>query len=150
MRTKWVVATGIGILFVAGCETGSYVTDSASRVKAADWKTMQTVDVVLKEYSYTPDTLKFKAGTPYKLQILNRGENNHYFVAQEFFKAIATRKVQSNADGEIKAPYFSALEIFPGRSLDLYFVPVKKGIYSLHCTNNGHEEKGMHGAIVIE
>jgi uncharacterized cupredoxin-like copper-binding protein len=57
---------------------------------------------------------------------------------------------QSNADGEIKAPYFSALEVFPGRSLDLYAVPGKKGTYKLHCTIEGHEGKGMHGTIVIE
>jgi uncharacterized cupredoxin-like copper-binding protein len=64
--------------------------------------------------------------------------------------AKATRKVQSNVDGEIKAPYFSALEVFPGRSLDLYFVPVKKETYKLRGTIEGHEAKGMHGIIVIE
>lgn len=95
---------------------------------------METVDVVLKEYSYTPNILRFKSGVPYKLQIKNQGTVKHYFTAVEFFKAIATRKVQSNADGEIKAPYFSALKVFPGRSLDLYFVPVTKGSYKLRCT----------------
>ena len=106
--------------------------------------------VILKEYSYSPSRLKFKTGVPYKLQIRNQGTVKHYFTAEEFFKAIATRKVQSNADGEIKAPYFSALEVFPERSLDLYFIPVKKGTYKLHCTIKGHETKGMHGSIVIE
>lgn len=111
---------------------------------------METVDVVLKEYSYTPNILRFKSGVPYKLQIKNQGTVKHYFTAVEFFKAIATRKVQSNADGEIKAPYFSALEVFPGRSLDLYFVPVTKGSYKLRCTIPGHEAEGMHGTIEIE
>jgi uncharacterized cupredoxin-like copper-binding protein len=86
----------------------------------------------------------------YKLEIQNKGKAKHYFTAEGFFKAIATRKLQSNADGEIKAPYFLALEVFPGRSLDLYFIPVTKGTYKLHCTISGHEEKGMHGSIVIE
>ena len=111
---------------------------------------MQTVDVILQEYSYNPSKLKFQTDMPYKIRILNKGTEKHYFTAEEFFKAIATRKVQSNADGEIKAPYFSALEVFPGRSLDLYFVPVKKGTYKLHCPIEGHETKGMHGTIVIE
>lgn len=92
-----------------------------------DWGKMETVDVVLKEYSYTPNILRFKSGVPYKLQIKNQGTVKRYFTAVEFFKAIATRKVQSNADGEIKAPYFSALEVFPG-----------------------HEAEGMHGTIEIE
>ncbi len=119
-------------------------------MKAADWEKMETVDVILEEYSYKPNELKFKTGVPYKLQIRNKGKVKHYFTAGKFFKSIATRKVQSNSDGEIKAPYFSALEVFPGRSLDLYFIPVMKGSYKLQCTIEGHEAKGMHGVIVIE
>ncbi len=150
-KTKWIVlGTCVTLILVSGCATIDYVADANARVKAADWSKMQTVPVVLKEYSYTPSSLRFKAGVPYKLQIQNKGTVKHYFTAEGFFKAIATRKVQSNADGEIKAPYFSALEVFPGRSLDLYFIPVKKGTYKLHCTITGHEAKGMHGSIVIE
>ena len=153
MRNVGIAARGIfllAVLFSSGCTTVDYVADAGARVKAADWSTMETVDVTLEEYSYTPSDLRVKAGVPYKLQIKNEGTEKHYFTATEFFKAIATRKVQSNADGEIKAPYFSALEVFPGRSLDLYFVPVTKGSYPLHCTITGHEAKGMAGTIVIE
>jgi len=151
MEKGWMKAgIYVAIILLSGCATVDYIVDAKSRVKAADWSKMQTVSVVLEEYSYTPSNLQFKTGVPYKLQIQNKGTAKHYFTAKEFFKAIATRKVQSNADGEIKAPYFSALEVFPGRSLDLYFVPVTKGTYKLHCTITGHEAKGMHGTIVIE
>ena len=138
------------LILAGGCATVDYVTDAKSKVKAADWSKMKTVKVILEEYSYNPSTLRFKTDVPYKLQIDNKGTIKHYFTAEKFFKAIATRKVQSNSDGEIKAPYFSALEVFPGRSLDMYFVPVKKGTYKLHCTITGHEASGMHGTIVIE
>lgn len=137
-------------VFLNGCATVDYVEDAKARVEAGDWSKMETVTVVLKEFSYTPSELKFKVGVPYRLQILNKGKVKHYFTTEKFFKAIATRKVQSNADGEIKAPYFSALEVFPSRSLDLYFIPVRAGSYKLHCTIKGHEAKGMHGTIVIE
>ena len=147
--TRWVVACA-GMVVLAGCATVDYVADAEVRVKAADWSKKETVSVVLTEYSYTPSTLDFKAGVPYKLEIQNKGTVKHYFTAQDFFKSIATKKVQSKADGEIKAPYFSALEVFPGRSLDIYFVPVKKGTYKFHCTIEGHEAQGMHGTIVIE
>ena len=83
-------------------------------------------------------------------EIKNEGTTKHYFTASEFFKAIATRKIQSNADGEIKAPYFTAIEVFSGRSLDLYFVAVKKGSYDLLCTIEGHANNGMVGQIRIE
>ena len=138
------------MMLITGCTTTDYVTDAQSVVSSADWNDMQTVSVVLDEYSYSPSNLHFKAGVPYKLQIQNNGTIKHYFTSVDFFKAIATRKVQSNADGEIKAPYFSALEVFPSRALDLYFVPVKKGTYKLHCTIKGHESKGMCGSIVID
>lgn len=149
-RTMARVTMCAAFFLAAGCATVDYVADAKSRVKAADWSKMETVDVILKEYSYTPGTLTFKTDVPYKLRIQNKGTVKHYFTAESFFKAIATRKVQSNTDGEIKAPYFSALEVFPGRSLDFYFVPVRKGTYKLQCTIAGHEAKGMHGTIVVE
>lgn len=145
-----LLAMGLTGLLLSGCANIDYIADSEARVKAADWSKMHNASVVMQEYSYQPETLSFKAGVAYKLELLNTGKEKHYFTAPEFFKAIATRKVQSNADGEIKAPYFSALEVYPGRSLDLYFIPVKPGKYKLLCTIAGHEEQGMHGTIVIE
>lgn len=133
-----------------GCTRIDYVQDAPQRVKAADWSRMQTMSVSLTEFAFSPSTLVFQEGIPYKLEILNKGTIKHYFTSEGFFKAIATRKIQSNADGEIKAPYFSAIEVFPGRSLDLYFIPVKKGTYDLKCTIEGHAEKGMVGQIRIE
>lgn len=132
-----------------GCAPTNYVGDAADIVKMTDWDDMETVEVSLTEFAFTPSTLTFTSGKPYKLIIKNDGEAKHYFVSDQFFRAIATRKVQGS-DGEIKAPYFSALELFPGKELELYFVPVKKGTYSdLLCTIKGHAEEGMVGEIII-
>ncbi|NIO39300.1 MAG: hypothetical protein GTO41_03320 [Burkholderiales bacterium] len=79
----------------------------------------------------------------------NHGKKKHYFTAEDFYKAIATRKVQSNRDGEIKAPYFIAIELMVGGQLDLYFVPVKRGEYEVFCTIKDHREEGMEGKLVI-
>lgn len=132
------------------CVRADYIKNASEIVKAADWSTMETVSVSLTEFAFSPSKIVFRKNQPYKLEIRNDGTVKHYFTSEEFFKAIATRKVQSNSDGEIKAPYFTAIEIFPGRSLDLYFIPVKKGTYNLKCTIKGHAEKGMKGHIVIE
>jgi uncharacterized cupredoxin-like copper-binding protein len=40
--------------------------------------------------------------------------------------------------------------VFPGRSLDLYFIPVKRGNYVLICTIKGHSSAGMVGEIQIQ
>ena len=139
----------IAVFVLMGMGSADYVRDAAERVKAADWTKMKTLSVTQKEYAFEPSTLVFREGVPYKLVITNKGASKHYFTAENFFKAIATRKVQ-NTDGEIKAPYFKALEVFPGRSMDLYFIPVKKGAYNFLCTIEGHAELGMKGHIRIE
>jgi uncharacterized cupredoxin-like copper-binding protein len=127
-----------------------YVRDAPDRVKAADWSGMETTTVTMTDFAFKPPTLVFRQGVPYKLVIENKGTQKHYFTAEDFFRAIATRKLQSNTDGEVKAPYFSAIEVYPGRSLDLYFIPVKTGNYPLICTIEGHVGLGMTGEIRIE
>ena len=140
-----------GVFAMSGQPKADYVTNSKEIVKAADWKQMKTVTVKIAEHSYTPEDLEFEAGQPYKLELVNVGKKKHYWTAPDFFKAIATRKAQSNKDGEIKAPYFLALEMMAeGGQLDLYFVPVNKGTYEIICTIDDHREQGMEGTVTIK
>lgn len=145
----WGMALGLAGLLASSAVAADYVTDAEARVKAADWGKLQTLTMTMQEYRYQPKTLGFKAGVPYKLVIRNEGRAKHYFTAPEFFKAIATRKVQGS-DGEVKAPYFTALEVYPGKALEIFFIPVTPGSYKLLCTIAGHEEQGMHGTLDIE
>lgn len=120
-------------------------------VKSADWQAVQTVTVTIDEHGYTPENLTFAAGRPYKLELKNPSDKDHYFTAPEFFRNVAWRKAMVNGQAEIKAPYFSAVEILKkGGQLDLYFVPVNKGSYPVYCTIDDHREKGMEGAITVE
>ncbi|WP_426415261.1 multicopper oxidase domain-containing protein [Aestuariirhabdus sp. LZHN29] len=132
-----------------------YITNASEIVSNTDWDKMETVRVIMGEKGeklfYKPQKLTFKAGQPYKLELVNKGKKKHYFTAAGFFRNIATRKVQSDKDGEIKAPYFLALEMMPkGGKLDLYFVPVTPGEYDVICTIDDHADRGMHGSITIE
>jgi len=144
----------LGLLLMGGTAwaggEADYVTNAAEIVKATDWKQMETITVEIEEHSYTPMEITFKKGQPYKLELKNLGEKKHYFTAPAFYRAIAARKVQSNKDGEIKAPYFHALEMMAnGGQLDLYFVPVVAGDYEVYCTIGDHREQGMEGTLVI-
>ena len=152
MKTIAKIAVSV---MIAGMGFGShasedYIVNASEIVKAADWKKMETITVELDEFSYDLEKLVFSAGQPYKLVLKNIGEKKHYFTAPEFYKSIATRKVQSNRDGEIKAPYFHAIELMVGGQLDLYFVPVKKGEYPVYCTIKDHRSEGMEAKLVIE
>jgi uncharacterized cupredoxin-like copper-binding protein len=138
-----------------GLAAEDYVTNAADIVKAADWKKMTTVTVKMGEQGdklyYEPEKLVFKAGQPYKLEMKNTGRKKHYFAAPEFFRMIAMRKIQSNRDGEVKAPYITAVEIYEKEGqMDLYFVPVKKGSFEVKCSIDDHADRGMYGTIVVE
>ncbi|MBF0309380.1 MAG: cupredoxin domain-containing protein [Magnetococcales bacterium] len=155
VRAMGLLAAGVvfsaGLVLAEGVQGMDPIEKRKEIVDAVDWKAVEKVTVELKEHNYTPDKLVFKAGQPYQLIMRNVGEKKHYFTAPEFFKAISARKVQSDKDGEIKAPYFLAIEMMPkGGQLDLYFVPVTKGSYPLYCTESDHRQQGMEGSVVIE
>jgi len=146
-----VLSLFLATISTAGLAAADYITNAGAIVKATDWDKMETITISFDEFSYEPDEIVFQAGKPYKLVLKNLAEKKkHYFTAPEFYKAIATRKVQSNKDGEIKAPYFTALELMVNGQLDLYFVPVTKGEYPVYCTFDGHRDEGMEGKLIIQ
>ena len=133
----------------AHAQTGAtYVANAADFVSAADWDSMLTVRVDMSESIFTPESLTLETGQPYKLEIVNTGTGKHYFTAEGFYQSVAFRKAQTS-EGEYKAPYFKAIEVFPGDQVDLYFVPVVQGVFGSLCTIAGHEEAGMHGTIIV-
>ena len=134
---------------MAAVAEGNWVQNATDLVSDADWDAMLTVRVDMSDFTFTPESLTLKAGQPYKLEIVNTGTVKHYFTAGEFYQTAAFRKVQDNS-GEIKAPYFKAVEIFPGEQADLYLIPTKVDTYRSVCTITGHEDAGMHGTIVVE
>ena len=140
---------------LAGCQTPPQsptpVANADALVKSADWAKAETLTVVMGEHHYTPMDLKLKAGQAYKLELKNQGDKDHYYTAPEFFKNVAWRKAMVNKQAEIKAPYFTAVEVLKkSGQLDLYFVAVNKGTYPVYCTIDGHRQQGMEGSIVIE
>jgi uncharacterized cupredoxin-like copper-binding protein len=125
-----------------------YVANAAEFVEAANWEEMQQLTVELNEFSFTPSDLTFVAGEPYELKIRNVGQEKHYFTAHEFSRAIATRKAES-AQSEVKVPYFTAIEVYPGQEVELYFIPVLPGTFELFCEVEGHADAGMVGTITV-
>lgn len=105
--------------------------------------------VELKEFEFVPKDVAFKVWRPTKLILKNTGSTKHYFVSEGFFASIWVRKVQTDA-GEVKLNGLTALEVFPGKEMEIYFTPLKIGKYDLRCTIKGHKEKGMIGAIEIK
>lgn len=128
-----------------------YIRNAKEYVDKADWTKAKVITVTLTEHDYSPREIVFKAGQPYKVELKNEGEKDHYFTAPDFFKSVAWRKVMVNKQAEIKAPYFSAIEVLKkGGQADLYFVAVKAGKYEVYCTIDDHREKGMETFLLVE
>lgn len=117
----------------------------------ADWTRTETVDFELRDYGVKPREVRFKAGQPYRLIITNNGSVSHYFNATEFLHQIATRKAQVPDQAEVKADFFNSFEIARrGGNMELYFVPVTRGTYVMHCHLKGKEHEGVEGTLIIE
>jgi len=138
----------LSLVFLAYSAVSAEGPDLGKALAGADWSKMETVTVTMTEYAFSPSSVVLKEGVPTRLVLKNAGKEAHYFVAEQFFKGIATRKVQGS-DGEIKAPYFTAVEVYPGKTLEWFLVPARKGIYDLLCTAKGHAGHGMKGMIEV-
>jgi len=127
---------------------GAWVQDGPALVEAADWDAMETVRIELGEMYFEPKDIALTAGTPYKLELVNAGEEKHELVAEDFFGTIAFRKAEDSV-GEYKAPTVREVEVFAGKQLDLYVIPTEAGSFLLVCELEGHREAGMEGTITV-
>ncbi len=155
-HAHWPSILGAALL-LAGCaaredvfrESGTgFVENAAQVVVAADWSRAETVTVTLSEFSFSPTSLTFAAGAPYRLLIRNIGNNEHLFVADGFFKGIAAQRLKT-PDGDVEAPYLAAIAVAPGAEKALTFVAVTPGTYHLECSLPFHATFGMEGEIAI-
>lgn len=150
-KTLTALTGALTLSLAASAIAGDYVKNYKEIVKNADWKAMQTITVNMSEFEYdTTPGLELVSGQAYKLELKNVGEKKHYFTAPEFFKNVATRKAMVNGQAEIKADYFTAIEVLPGGQLDLYVVAHNKGEYPVYCTIDDHREEGMEETIVVK
>jgi uncharacterized cupredoxin-like copper-binding protein len=148
MKSSVAAAFLLSLVFFSLSAISAESPDLAKALAGADWSKMETVTVTMTEYAFSPSPIVLKEGVPTRLVLKNTGKEAHYFVAEQFFRGIATRKVQGS-DGEIKAPYFTAVEVYPGKMLEWFLVPAQKGVYELLCTVKGHAGHGMSGKIEV-
>ena len=125
-----------------------YVANAAEFVAAADWDAKKTVTIELAEMSFTPKDITLEAGQPYVLEIVNVGTEKHEFTAEAFMRTVAARKAETT-ESEVKVPYFTEIEVFAGKTAELFLIPLVPGTYELVCEIKGHFEKGMFGTITV-
>src|SRR3989304_4834418 len=101
------------------------------------------------EMSFTPQAPVLPLGQPYVLEVVNEGTEKHEFTAEDFFKTIAFRKAE-DASGEFKGPAPLEVEVFAGKSIEVFLIPTEAGVFDLVCLIEGHFDQGMFGTITVE
>ena len=119
-------------------------------VLAADWAKVNEIVVELHDNTYEPHQLTLKVGQPYIITLRNVGKVSHDMVGGTLFQkdVIALRMVSSKS-GRVTADTISSVYIRPKQEKEIWFVPIKAGVYSFVCTIPGHREDGMEGDVKI-
>lgn len=145
------------IIPLAACASGDrvtttqpagYVSLAPVRTAGIPWSRARAIEVALSEYAFAPESLAFEAGVPYRLILRNTGGGRHTFVSENFFKAIAVRKLIT-AKKTQDYPYVQVIEVEPGATKELQFLPTRRGTYPLHCSVTLHETFGMEGTVTV-
>ena len=153
-----IIFTTALIVGLTGCTSGDilleqpaagYVVAARAEMESVDWSQAQIATVQLSEFKFEPSRLVFQEGMPSRIILQNVGNKVHTFVAEDFFKSIAARKLVG-PDRIIANPYLRAIEVRPGVERELLFIPVRKGTYDLACTVFLHDTFGMEGEITIQ
>ena len=134
---------------VFGAPEADYVADAAARAESVDWTKAESITVTLSEFDFSPPTLTFRAGAPYRLVLKNVGVVTHTFVSEGFFKAIAAHELR-RSEGDVAIAYIEKIVLARGATKELLFVAAKPGTYDLACTVFLHDMFGMNGSISIE
>lgn len=170
LRQLTVLASGLAVLATTACGDGQGATPSADGpapaaapavlgedeyiANAVDFLdanrdvTPTKVTIELGEMFFEPKNVTLEAGKPYQLELVNIGAVKHEFTAAKFFRSVATRKVESTSS-EVKALFFTEIEVFAGKTASLFVIPIVPGSFEMLCEIEGHREAGMEGTITV-
>jgi uncharacterized cupredoxin-like copper-binding protein len=107
-----------------------------------DWQKAKRVDMLMVEYDFVPEELRFRRDIPYRLHLVNEGTESHDFTAPDFFAAVEFKEIVAPNPGK------TSVFLSPGQSADLYFIPRQSGLFELRCAD--HDWAGMTGTIIVE
>jgi uncharacterized protein len=107
--------------------------------------TSPTFDIVLKEFSFAPDTISVPAEAQVTLNLKNEGMLEHDFVIMALGKEAT---LPFNEDDQPNV--YWQVEVQPRESATVVFTaPSEPGEYEMICAIAGHLEQGMKGKLVV-
>lgn len=115
---------------------------SPASAQGPDYSRSAAVEIVLKSFSFTPDTLHLRAGVPVRLTIRDE-KGGHNFAAPAFFKGA---RIAPEDAGKVHG---GKIELEGGEAVTIRLIPAA-GSYKLTCTHFLHTSFGMKGTIVVD
>jgi hypothetical protein len=146
MRVKGILAGWCAVAVLGGCATlegllgigGAGRADGAAEAPpteaapaaAVDWSLAFTRTLRVRQNEFTPLVLTLRTGQPYILRLENGDDAGRAFSAPDFFEAVAVKSLTPAEPGFEPGAALSAIDLPPGQTRELAFVPVRDGYYS--------------------
>jgi plastocyanin len=102
-------------------------------------------EVVLANFSFSPEELHLHAGQSATIHFVNKGSGGHDFTAVEFFSAATMDAADRAKVGGAKG----RVSLGRDEAIDVTLIP-RAGIYKAHCSHFMHSSLGMTGKIVVD
>lgn len=170
MRVKGILAGWCAVAVLGGCATlegllgiggagradgaaEAAPTEAAPAAAAVDWSLAFTRTLRVRQNEFTPLVLTLRTGQPYILRLENGDDAGRAFSAPDFFEAVAVKSLTPAGPGFEPGAALSAIDLPPGQTRELAFVPVRDGYYAFAGGWTGRLLGGLAGAqglIVIE
>ena len=106
------------------------VSTPAELIAKVDWSEPENRVLRIRQGEFTPVVMSFRPGVPYVLRIENQDDSVHFFRAANFFRAIAIKSVTPSEAGFPAEAGIVSVELAPGKTSELAFVPYREGYYS--------------------
>ena len=105
-----------------------------------------TLDVDMKEYTFSPSTLEVPAGATVTLNLSNSGTLEHEMVIMVLGKDATTP-----FDDDDEPNIFWEAELEAGQSSTIEFTaPSEPGVYNVVCGIPAHLEQGMRATLTVK
>lgn len=105
-----------------------------------------TLDVDMKEYTFSPSTLEVSAGATVTLNLSNSGTLEHEMVIM-----LLGKDVTVPFDDDDEPNIFWEAELEAGQSSTIEFTaPSEPGVYNVVCGIPAHLEQGMRATLTVK
>ena len=110
---------------------------------ALEWRQAREYDLLLSSFDIQPENIRFKAGEPVRLRLINNAGVPHSVTAKGLFKSaqVRARDAAAVANGNIT--------VGSGETREIMIVPAP-GRYTVRSGNLLYRLMGMRAEIVVE